>query len=180
MWRRREARIPIGGRRRTILKVARLALSVSPPASFPFVASAQEKDARVEYPTFYRTIENDGISIFYREVGPRDAPPLLLLHGFPSSSRMYQPLFARLGDRYRLVAPDYPGFGHSDWPDPRTFAYTFDRISGIMNALTEGASRVHRARLHDLAASLHLQIQRRDHVRSEQGQRSGLPQEGGL
>jgi pimeloyl-ACP methyl ester carboxylesterase len=64
--------------------------------------------------TFYRTTQVDGLSLFYREAGPRDAPTLLLLHGLPSSSRMFEPLFARLSDRYHLVAPDYPGCGHSD------------------------------------------------------------------
>ena len=67
----------------------------------------------------YRTVKVDGLSIFYREAGRKDAPTLLLLHGLPSSSRMFEPLFSRLSDRYHLIAPDYPGFGHSDWPDPR-------------------------------------------------------------
>jgi pimeloyl-ACP methyl ester carboxylesterase len=67
----------------------------------------------VEYPTFYRTKQIDGLSIFYREAGPKDAPTLLLLHGLPSSSRMFERLFERLSDRYHLVAPDYRGFGHS-------------------------------------------------------------------
>ena len=84
-------------------------------------------------PTFYRTTRIDGLSIFYREVGPEEAPALLLLHGFPSSSRMYEPLLARLSDRYRLIAPDYPGFGHSDWPNPSAFAYTFDNIAEVIN-----------------------------------------------
>ena len=65
---------------------------------------------------FYRTVKVDGLSIFYREAGPIDAPTILLLHGLPSSSRMYEPLLIRLADRYHLIAPDYPGFGHSDWP----------------------------------------------------------------
>ena len=97
----------------------------------------------MEHPTFYRTTQIDGLSIFYREAGPKDAPTLLLLHGLPSSSRMFEPLFARLSDRYHLVAPDYPGFGHSDWPDPKKFAYTFDHYAEIMNHFTEalGLSR---------------------------------------
>jgi pimeloyl-ACP methyl ester carboxylesterase len=77
----------------------------------------------VEHPTFFRTTQIDGLSIFYREAGPTDGPTLLLLHGLPSSSRMFASLFARLSDQYRLIAPDYPGFGHSDWPDPKQFAY---------------------------------------------------------
>jgi pimeloyl-ACP methyl ester carboxylesterase len=89
-------------------------------------------------PVFYRTVKVDGLSIFYREAGSKDAPTLLLLHGLPSSSRMFEPLFARLFDRYHLVAPDHPGFGHSDWPDPKKFAYTFDHYADIMNHFTEG------------------------------------------
>ena len=99
--------------------------------------------ARVRNLTSYRTIQIDGLSIFYREAGPKNAPTLLLLHGLPSSSRMFEPLFARLADRYHLVAPDYPGFGHSDWPDPKKFAYTFDHYAEIMNHFAEalGLSR---------------------------------------
>ena len=97
----------------------------------------QGKERAVEHPTSYRTIAVDGINIFYREAGPKDAPVILLLHGLPSSSRMFEPLFARLADRYHLVAPDYPGFGHSDWPDPKKFAYTFDHIAEITNHFTE-------------------------------------------
>ena len=95
------------------------------------------KESAVQHPTFYRTVRVDGYSIFYREAGPKDAPTLLLLHGLPSSSRMFEPLFARLSDRYHLVAPDYPGFGHSDWPDPKTFAYTFDHYAEIITHFTE-------------------------------------------
>jgi pimeloyl-ACP methyl ester carboxylesterase len=86
---------------------------------------------------FYRTVKVDGLSIFYREAGPKDAPAILLLHGLPSSSRMYEPLLSRLADRYHLIAPDYPGFGHSDWPHPTQFAYTFDRCAEVMNHFTE-------------------------------------------
>jgi pimeloyl-ACP methyl ester carboxylesterase len=88
-------------------------------------------------PVFYRTVKVDGLSISYREAVPRNAPTLLLLHGLPSSSRMFEPLFARLSDRCHLVAPDYPGFGHSDWPDPKKFAYTFGHYAEIMNHFTE-------------------------------------------
>ncbi|HEY2798711.1 MAG TPA: alpha/beta hydrolase [Thermoanaerobaculia bacterium] len=88
-------------------------------------------------PTTYRTVEVDGTSIFYREAGPKGAPTILLLHGVPSSSRQFEALFLRLSDRYHLVAPDYPGFGHSDWPDPKTFAYTFDHLAEVMTRFTE-------------------------------------------
>ncbi len=112
-------------------------------ASYQSLAQTQGKERPVKYPTSYRTTQIDGLSIFYREAGPKDEPTLLLLHGLPSSSRMFEPLFARLSERYHLVAPDYPGFGHSDWPDPKKFAYTFDHIAEIMNRFTEalGLSR---------------------------------------
>jgi pimeloyl-ACP methyl ester carboxylesterase len=83
--------------------------------------------------TTYQSVAIDGLRIFYREAGPKDAPTLLLLHGFPSSSRMYEPLLSRLSKRYHLVAPDYPGFGHSDAPSPSKFSYTFDRLAEVMD-----------------------------------------------
>jgi len=98
--------------------------------------NAQTKDKAMEQQVFYRTVKVDGLSIFYREAGPKDAPVILFLHGLPSSSRMFQPLLTRLSDKYHLIAPDYPGFGHSDWPDPTEFAYTFDHIAGVMDYFT--------------------------------------------
>jgi len=97
------------------------------------------------HPVRYSTVEVDGLPIFYQETGPIDAPVILLLHGLPSSSRMYEPLMTSLFDRYRLVAPDYPGFGHSAWPTPQQFAYTFDHIADVMIRFTEllGLSRYH-------------------------------------
>src|ERR1700730_12291764 len=129
---------------RRFLQGSRIVLVVSIMlAIFQVPAHAQGKERSVKHTTFYRTKQVDGLSIFYREAGSKDAPTLLLLHGLPSSSRMFEALFSRLSDRYHLVAPDYPGFGHSDWPDPTKFAYTFDHIAEIMNHFTEalGLSR---------------------------------------
>ena len=97
----------------------------------------------MKHPTFYRTISIDGLSIFYREAGPKDAPTILLLHGLPSSSRMFEPLLSRLSDTFHLVAPDYPGFGHSDAPDPKAFPYTFDKLASVTGHFAEalGLSR---------------------------------------
>src|SRR5580704_7984955 len=98
---------------------------------------AQKKDNAMDQQVFYHIVKFDGISIFYREAGPKGAPTILLLHGLPSSSRMFQPLLTRLSESYHLVAPDYPGFGHSDWPDPKQFAYTFDHIASVMDGFTQ-------------------------------------------
>ncbi|WP_422931640.1 alpha/beta fold hydrolase [Singulisphaera sp. PoT] len=98
---------------------------------------AAAKEPEVRQGVSYRRVKVDGINIFYREAGPKDAPTILLLHGLPSSSRMYETLLTRLSDRYHLVAPDYPGFGHSDWPDPKAFAYTFDHLAESMTRFTE-------------------------------------------
>jgi pimeloyl-ACP methyl ester carboxylesterase len=85
--------------------------------------------------THYRTVSVDGVDIFYREAGRKDAPVLLLLHGFPSSSRMFRDLIPQLSDKYRVIAPDYPGFGHSGVPDRAAFAYTFDQLGQIVDKL---------------------------------------------
>jgi pimeloyl-ACP methyl ester carboxylesterase len=92
----------------------------------------------------YKTIRIDGVDIFYREAGAANAPVLLLLHGVPTSSRMYQPMLGSvLNTKYRLIAPDYPGFGHSSWPDPKDFAYTFDHIAQIMQDFADQLELTH-------------------------------------
>lgn len=91
-------------------------------------------------PTRFRTVIVDGLKLFYREAGPSDAPSVLLLHGFPSSSRMWQPMIDRLCDRFHLVAPDYPGFGHSDAPAADDFDYTFDRIADVIEGFTDAVA----------------------------------------
>ena len=87
--------------------------------------------------THHRTAKVDGLDIFYREAGPHDVPVILLLHGFPTSSHMFRNLIPALADRYRVLAPDYPGFGQSEMPDRTTFAYTFDRFAEIVDALLD-------------------------------------------
>ena len=83
--------------------------------------------------TFYRTADVNGLTIFYREAGPKDAPVLLLLHGFPTSSRMFRNLIPALADRYHIIAPDYPGFGYSAAPPADQFDYTFDHLADIID-----------------------------------------------
>ncbi|MEY9190086.1 pimeloyl-ACP methyl ester carboxylesterase [Bradyrhizobium ottawaense] len=84
----------------------------------------------------YHSVDVRDLKIFYRDAGPADAPTVLLLHGFPSSSRMWEPLLPLLADKYHVIAPDYPGFGNSSAPPPSDFTYTFDNIAGVMNELT--------------------------------------------
>jgi pimeloyl-ACP methyl ester carboxylesterase len=80
----------------------------------------------------YLTAKVDGLDIFYREAGPHDAPTVLLLHGFPTSSHMFRDLLPVLADRYHLVAPDYPGFGYSSAPSVCELTYTFDRLAELI------------------------------------------------
>lgn len=90
-----------------------------------------------------RRVRVDGIELFYREAGPAGAPTVLLLHGFPTSSHMFRSLIPRLATRYRVIAPDLPGFGFSEAPDRARFRYTFDALAEIVDHFTEqvGARR---------------------------------------
>lgn len=85
----------------------------------------------------YKTVKVDGLDIFYREAGPANAPTLLLLHGFPTSSHMFRNLIPALAHRYRVIAPDYPGFGQSSMPSTTEFSYTFDRLSQVVDRFTQ-------------------------------------------
>ena len=87
--------------------------------------------------TLHKTVKVDGLDIFYREAGPKDAPTILLLHGFPTSSQMFRNLIPALSDRFHLVAPDYPGFGNSAMPTVDQFEYTFDRLADVIDGFTE-------------------------------------------
>jgi pimeloyl-ACP methyl ester carboxylesterase len=91
----------------------------------------------------YRTVKVDGVNIFYREAGPKDAPTLLLLHGFPTSSQMFRNLIPLLADRYHVIAPDYPGYGQSDMPPMDKFTYSFDNLASVVDKFTQavGVSR---------------------------------------
>jgi pimeloyl-ACP methyl ester carboxylesterase len=85
----------------------------------------------------HRTVKIGDLDIFYREAGPKDAPVVLLLHGFPTSSQMYRNLIPALADEYRVIAPDYPGYGHSSMPSRDKFAYTFDNLAKAIEQFTE-------------------------------------------
>lgn len=85
----------------------------------------------------YHTIKIDGQDIFYREAGSKDSPTVLLLHGFPSSSHMFRNLIPMLAQHYHVVAPDYPGYGHSSMPSTTEFKYNFDNVSGLIDKFTE-------------------------------------------
>jgi pimeloyl-ACP methyl ester carboxylesterase len=84
-----------------------------------------------------KTIEADGLNIFYREAGRNTSPKLVLLHGFPSSSHQYRNLIPALAEHFHVIAPDYPGFGNSDMPDPSNFTYTFDKTSETIESFLE-------------------------------------------
>lgn len=99
------------------------------------VASSQMRDATMADTSrvTYHTTQVDGPKIFYREAGPKDAPAVVLLHGFPSSSHMFRELIPRLSDKYHVLAPDYPGYGYSDAPSPERYAYTFDHLADTID-----------------------------------------------
>jgi pimeloyl-ACP methyl ester carboxylesterase len=123
------------------LALAALACELSTAAAAAAAAAAAEPAPAIEY----RAVFVDGIRVAYREAGPRDAPTLLLLHGFPSSSFMYRDLIPRLADRWRVIAPDYPGFGDSDFPPPGEYEYTFAQLARTLDRFTAELSLSHYA-----------------------------------
>jgi pimeloyl-ACP methyl ester carboxylesterase len=99
-------------------------------------ATRQKTDAVVPSTSIHK-IEADGVQVFYRDAGNPQAPVVLLLHGFPTSSFMYRELIPRLADRYRVIAPDLPGFGFTEVPEKRKYKYTFDAFAATIAAFTE-------------------------------------------
>ena len=87
--------------------------------------------------TQFHTVEADGVKVFYREAGPADGPVLLLLHGYSTSSHMFRELIPRLAARYRLIAPDLPGFGFTEVPPARNYKYSFDAIARTVEAFVD-------------------------------------------
>ncbi|MBX3401402.1 MAG: alpha/beta hydrolase [Gemmataceae bacterium] len=110
---------------RTALLLAALAVTLSPV------------DAAEPPKNHHKTVKVGDLDIFYREAGPKDAPVVLLLHGFPTSSQMFRHLMPQLADKYRVIAPDYPGYGHSSMPPRNKFAYTFDHLAEVVEQFTE-------------------------------------------
>lgn len=96
-------------------------------------AGAFLSDSKVHY----RTVPINDVDIFYREAGPKDAPVLLLLHGFPTSSNMFRNPIPHLASSFHVIAPDYPGYGQSSMPDRKSFAYTFENMTNIVDKLVE-------------------------------------------
>jgi pimeloyl-ACP methyl ester carboxylesterase len=123
-----------------------LALGIAVPS-----AIAESDDLNVQQPrgeksmshsthvpqTFVRRIEADGVTVFYREAGASDGPVVLLLHGFPTSSFQYRELIPRLADRYRVIAPDLPGFGFTEVPAARNYKYSFESLAKTVEAFTD-------------------------------------------
>jgi pimeloyl-ACP methyl ester carboxylesterase len=128
-------------RRSTLQRLGLMfAAAWAPPASAATPKTerpGKRRDPASEAETHHRAVEIDGLTIFYREAGPADGPVVLLLHGWPSSSRMFRNLIPHLADRYRVIAPDYPGFGNSSAPDRSAFAYTFDHLSEVMETFIQ-------------------------------------------
>jgi pimeloyl-ACP methyl ester carboxylesterase len=106
-------------------------------ALVPIVGLTEPVAAEQSVTVRYKTVKVGDLDIFYREAGPKDAPTLLLLHGFPTSSQMFRNLIPAIADRYHVVAPDYPGYGHSSMPPHDKFAYSFDNLAKVMDEFTE-------------------------------------------
>src|SRR3984885_615437 len=109
-------------------------------AAATLMAGCAAQAAKVESTsatTTYHRAAVDGVGIFYREAGPKDAPTIVLLHGFPSSSREFDTLIPILATRYHLIAPDFPGFGQSDAPPPSVYMYTFDHLAETTDHLLD-------------------------------------------
>jgi pimeloyl-ACP methyl ester carboxylesterase len=119
---------------KTIWAMVVLVLAFATPVFAQAPATSAASPAAVQ--VHYRTAKIDGLEVFYREAGPKDGDVLLLLHGFPTSSHMFRELIPRLADKYRVIAPDYPGFGFSSAPDRAKFAYTFESYANIIEKLT--------------------------------------------
>src|SRR5687768_10415761 len=111
------------------------ALVASAMLAFSPVASA-DGAAGPDTRTTHHVVKVQGLDIFYREAGSKDAPTILLLHGFPTSSHMFRNLIPALADRFHLIAPDYPGFGHSSMPAAGEFDYTFDHLADVIDGFT--------------------------------------------
>lgn len=99
--------------------------------------TAVETQTRTEYPVHYKTVSVDNQDIFYREAGPMSAPVILLLHGFPTSSNMFRNLIPRLAGTFRVIAPDYPGYGQSSMPDHKSFEYSFENLAKVVDGFVE-------------------------------------------
>lgn len=104
-----------------------------PSATAPATIASLPADTKVRH----RSVDIDGVRIFYREAGRVGTPTLLLLHGFPTSSQMFRHLMPALADRWHVVAPDYPGFGASDFPDPTVFRYSFESYARLVERFTQ-------------------------------------------
>lgn len=110
-------------------------------------------------PVFHRTIDIDGIEIFYREAGPKDAPHILLPHGYPSSSFQFRNFIPALADHWHLIAPDFPGFGYSATPDSTHFSYTFDGYADFLERFTNSMNLTHYViYLHDYGSQIGLRM----------------------
>lgn len=106
--------------------------------AFAVFASTASAGSPTSWPVSYRSLDINGVSIAYRESGPQDAPVMILLHGFPSSSHMFRDLIPELAASYHVIAPDYPGFGQSAAPQAQSYGYDFTTLAETMNAFIEG------------------------------------------
>ncbi len=120
-----------------LLAIILIIVSCSPNAKKESYTKEVVSAVEQPFPTTFKKQNIDGVNIFYREAGNPDKPTIVLLHGFPSSSHQYRKLLSELSDKYHLIAPDYPAFGESDFPDRNDYSYTFDNIANTIDDLLE-------------------------------------------
>jgi len=123
--------------RLSVCLAALAALVAASPTRSQARPAAEPRPASTATTVMHRTVAIDGLDIFYREAGPKSAPTILLLHGFPTASHMFRNLIPALADRYHVVAPDFPGYGQSSMPGRDRFRYTFANLTSVTDKFTQ-------------------------------------------
>ncbi|WP_281987653.1 alpha/beta fold hydrolase [Aquimarina aggregata] len=142
-----------------VLLTTSLLISCNQPVTSQKENVKKEQEINMRTPTAFKTKQINGLKIAYREAGDPKNPTIVLFHGFPSSSHQYRKVLRELSDQYHLIAPDYPGFGESDFPAQESFEYTFDNLAKVMDAFLESFSlNTYSIMIQDYGAPIGLRI----------------------
>ncbi|AXT61322.1 alpha/beta hydrolase [Aquimarina sp. AD10] len=142
-----------------VLLTTSLLISCNQPVTSQKENVKEKQEINMRTPTTFKTKQINGLKIAYREAGDPKNPTIVLFHGFPSSSHQYRKVLRELSDQYHLIAPDYPGFGESDFPAQESFEYTFDNLAKVMDAFLESFSlNTYSIMIQDYGAPIGLRI----------------------